>query len=94
MPTVGLGEILTHLLNPYINTIKDKIKMSKYQDTEYTKRAKANYNAKALRSTTVQFMPKDEDALHALDRLVTHYGSVAKAVKAALLAHDSELNGK
>lgn len=66
--------------------------MSNYADTEYTKRAKANYNAKALRSTTVQFMPKDQEALDALDRLVEHYGSVSKAVKAALIAHDQELN--
>lgn len=66
--------------------------MSNYADTEYTKRAKANYNAKALRSTTVQFMPKDQEALDALDRLVERYGSVSKAVKAALLAHDQELN--
>lgn len=66
--------------------------MSNYANTEYTKRAKANYNAKALRSTTVQFMPKDQEALDALDRLAQHYGSVAKAVKAALLAHDKELN--
>lgn len=66
--------------------------MTKYSDTEYSKRAKANYNAKALRSTTVQFMPKDAEALAALDRLVERYGSVAKAVKAALLAHDQTLN--
>lgn len=66
--------------------------MSNYADTEYTKRAKANYNAKALRSTTVQFMPKDQESLEALDRLVERYGSVAKAVKAALIAHDQELN--
>ncbi|WFF38016.1 hypothetical protein LU276_06575 [Moraxella haemolytica] len=66
--------------------------MSNYANTEYTKRAKANYNAKALRSTTVQFMPKDAEALAALDRLVERYGSVAKAVKAALLAHDQTLN--
>lgn len=93
-----MAERMETPLTPYnyshYTTYQRKIKMSKYQDTEYTKRAKANYNAKALRSTTVQFMPKDEDALHALDRLVAHYGSVAKAVKAALLAHDGEINGK
>lgn len=61
--------------------------MSNYANTEYTKRAKANYNAKALRSTTVQFMPKDKEALEALDKLVEHYGSVAQAIKASLLAH-------
>ncbi|AWY20326.1 MULTISPECIES: hypothetical protein [Moraxella] len=64
--------------------------MSNYQNTEYTKRAKANYNAKALRSTTVQFMPKDQEALDALDKLTERYGSVAKAVKASLLAHSKE----
>ncbi|WP_019519911.1 hypothetical protein [Faucicola boevrei] len=61
--------------------------MSNYSNTEYAKRAKANYNAKALRSTTVQFMPKDKEALEALDKLVEHYGSVAQAIKASLLAH-------
>lgn len=61
--------------------------MSNYANTEYAKRAKANYNAKALRSTTVQFMPKDKEALEALDKLVEHYGSVAQAIKASLLAH-------
>lgn len=65
--------------------------MSNYTNTEYTKRAKANYNAKALRSTTVQFMPKDQEALDALDKLVEKYGSVAKAVKASLLAHVREI---
>lgn len=64
--------------------------MSNYNDTKYVKRAKANYNAKALRSTTVQFMPKDQEALDALDKLTERYGSVAKAVKASLLAHSKE----
>lgn len=67
--------------------------MSNYANTDYAKRAKANYNAKALRSTTVQFMPKDQDALNALDKLVKKYGSVAKAIKASLLEHAKQIQG-
>lgn len=68
--------------------------MGNYNNTEYTKKAKANYNAKALRSTTVQFMPKDKEALEALDELTAYYGSVAKAIKASLLANSQMIKNK
>ncbi|OPH33619.1 hypothetical protein [Moraxella atlantae] len=62
-----------------------------YNHTEYAKRARANYNAKAIANVGVQFRQADQAALDALNALTEIYGSRANAVKQALLAHYATL---
>lgn len=61
--------------------------MSKYSNTEYSKRAKANFRAKSLKQMSLNFSHNEQEAYNALLELEKVYGSASGAIKHALIAH-------
>ena len=67
--------------------------MSKYSNTDYTKRAKENYRSKLLKQMSLTFSHNEQEIYDALQTLTEHYGTASGAIKQAILAHAKELKG-
>ncbi|MDO4897597.1 MAG: hypothetical protein Q3971_09575 [Moraxella sp.] len=68
--------------------------MSKYSNTEYSKRAKANYRAKSLKQMSLNFSHNEQAIYDDLQALTAHYGTASGAIKAAIVAHAKTIKGE
>ncbi|MFC0819632.1 hypothetical protein [Moraxella marmotae] len=62
-----------------------------YNNTEYAKRAKANYRSKLLKQMSLTFSHHEQAIYDDLQMLAAHYGTASGAIKAAIVAHAKTL---